>query len=80
MGTVRIVANISTSYYGFPHCASVKKMTQGWVVYGGMRHAEPQREIYVPSRERDLRKLRQNCVTNLRYHFCYAILTTVTQF
>ena len=22
-----------------------KKMTQGWVVYGGMRHAEPQREM-----------------------------------
>jgi hypothetical protein len=23
-----------------------KKMTQGWVVYGGMRHAEPQREMF----------------------------------
>ena len=21
-------------------------MTQGWVVYGGMRHAEPQREMF----------------------------------
>jgi hypothetical protein len=23
-----------------------KKMTQGWVVHGGMRHAEPQREMF----------------------------------
>ena len=23
-----------------------KKMTQGWVIYGGMRHAEPQREMF----------------------------------
>jgi hypothetical protein len=23
-----------------------EKMTQGWVVYGGMRHAEPQREMF----------------------------------
>jgi hypothetical protein len=23
-----------------------KKMTQGWVVYGGKRHAEPQREMF----------------------------------
>jgi hypothetical protein len=23
-----------------------KKMTQGWVVYGGIRHAEPQREMF----------------------------------
>jgi hypothetical protein len=22
-----------------------KKMTQGWVVYGGMRHAEPQGDV-----------------------------------
>jgi hypothetical protein len=23
-----------------------KKKTQGWVVYGGKRHAEPQREMF----------------------------------
>jgi hypothetical protein len=23
-----------------------EKMTQGWVVYGGKRHAEPQREMF----------------------------------
>jgi hypothetical protein len=23
-----------------------EKLTQGWVVYGGMRHAEPQREMF----------------------------------
>jgi hypothetical protein len=26
-------------------------MTQGWVVYGGMRHAEPQREMFPRSYE-----------------------------
>jgi hypothetical protein len=31
-----------------------KKMTQGWVVYGGIRHAEPQREMF--SRSYDLKK------------------------
>jgi hypothetical protein len=30
-----------------------KKMTQGWVVYGGMRHAEPQREMFSRSYCRD---------------------------
>ena len=28
-----------------------KKMTQGWVVYGGMRHAEPHREMFSRSYE-----------------------------
>ena len=28
------------------HLQKKKKMTQGWVVYGGMRHAEPQRETF----------------------------------
>jgi hypothetical protein len=28
-----------------------EKMTQGWVVYGGKRHAEPQREIFSRSYE-----------------------------
>jgi hypothetical protein len=28
------------------HLQKKKKMTQGWVVYGGMRHAEPQREMF----------------------------------
>jgi hypothetical protein len=28
-----------------------KKMTQGWVVYGGKRHAEPQREMFSRSCE-----------------------------
>ena len=23
-----------------------EKMTHGWVIYGGMRHAEPQREMF----------------------------------
>jgi hypothetical protein len=32
-----------------------KKMTQGWVVYGGMRHAEPQREMF--SRSYDIRNV-----------------------
>jgi hypothetical protein len=28
-----------------------EKMTQGWVVYGGMRHAKPQREMFPRSYE-----------------------------
>jgi hypothetical protein len=30
----------------------VEKMTQGWVVYGGMRHGELQREMFPRSYEK----------------------------
>jgi hypothetical protein len=43
-------------------------MTQGWVVYGGMRHAEPQREMFsrsyceqtIPASEAQKRYRREN--------------------
>ena len=37
-------------------------MTQGWVVYGGMRHAEPQREMFPRSYASNLDKVASNAV------------------
>jgi hypothetical protein len=40
-------------------------MTQGWVVYGGMRHAEPQREMFPRSyndNDNDKKKMTQGWV------------------
>jgi hypothetical protein len=34
------------AWFQLPLLKKKKKMTQGWVVYGGMRHAEPQREMF----------------------------------
>ena len=41
-----------------------KKMTQGWVVYGGMRHAEPQREMFPRSYGTMYLNARANGLTN----------------
>ena len=39
-------------------------MTQGWVVYGGMRHAEPQREMFPRSYGTMYLNARANGLTN----------------
>jgi hypothetical protein len=44
IGNYFVVIN-ETIHYVHIH-KKKKKMTQGWVVYGGMRHAEPQREMF----------------------------------
>jgi hypothetical protein len=50
-----------------------KKMTQGWVVYGGMRHAEPQREMFSRSYDRVL-QLYFNSITLFQFYNLIPIL------
>jgi hypothetical protein len=45
-----------------------KKMTQGWVVYGGIRHAEPQREMFSRSYGTMYLNVRANGLTNDCHH------------
>jgi hypothetical protein len=49
---------------GFTSVGVKKKMTQGWVVYGGMRHAEPQREMFSRSYGTMYLNARANGLTN----------------
>ena len=46
-----------------------EKMTQGWVVYGGMRHAEPQREMFSRSYKLSTRRARVVVSTKQRNFF-----------
>ena len=55
----------------------MKKMTQGWVVYGGKRHAEPQREMFSRSYGTMYLNVRANGLTNdchyMRAFLCHLV-------